>query len=452
MQASSRTLLAFLGAGLIAGVGGLGWKLTRPMQGPIKGPSTTAPPIRSNPDTQLTQTQLADSSAKAVGKSTNLSVLVMSEDGQLLPEARVLLTDPEGELSEYAGSADLRNCAHGEWDLKIRQKGLMNHFQSVLVEQGTTERLVVRMARVIRIRGTASTVFGEPVGTWPIWFLAEGESHPTQRQGVMKIAGGVITTAGTFQVDIPRSGPYQVSIGPIGEVIMAAKETVELRPGGLSELSVVMLGGTDLEVIIDPVPLRVADGGVQLQAALMVRERDLNAGRQARKRPGFLKRQPLEPGVKHPRNRNKSGAEDSDPAGGKDSAGPPREGLLGPANTRETRETRANNNQGASPTGQEAEAKWREFRRAPVSPEGLCDFGILPTDLDMRLAISRPRDRYESTETFRLVADARTTLRVQVPDKRPGHLIKAQPIGELPLFMAVVPASSDALKPGFTWK
>jgi hypothetical protein len=70
----------------------------------------------------------------------------------------------------------------------------------------------------------------------------------------------------------------------------------------------------------------------------------------------------------------------------------------------------------------------------------------------MRLSITRPRDRYESTQTFRLQPDARTTLIVQVPGVRAPHLVKAQPIADLPVLVNVNPATGDGLKPGFAWK
>jgi hypothetical protein len=288
MQASSRIPLVLLGVGLLLGIAGLAWKLTSSEETPMPGPKVTVTRTEAAPDASLVETRLVPSSSEAVAPPTNLDVRVISEDGRQLPEAEVTLTDPAGELFKSVGTANLRNCRNGDWSLLVRQKGVINHRQEFHVAEGTTERVVVRMARVIRITGTARNVFGEPPGTVPIWFLAEGETHPAQRQGIMKLAGAVINSAGTFHVDIPKSGSYHVSIGPIGEVVMATKEAVSLHPGGLSELTIVMGGGTDLEVIIDPVPLRVAEGGIQLGAVLMVRSSDLNAGRKKRKRPARI--------------------------------------------------------------------------------------------------------------------------------------------------------------------
>ena len=452
MQSSSRLLLGLLGAGLLLGIAGLAWILTRSADGPLQGPEVSIAQSETRPKTNLTAPQLMPSSSKAVARATNMVVLVMSEDGRRLPEARIALTNPAGEVFNSEGSADLRNCASGEWQMVVRQKGVMNHSRSVHVTEGSTERVVVRMARVIRILGTASNVFGEPPGTVPVWFLAEGESHPTQRRGFIKISGTVINTLGDFQVDLPKSGRYRVSVGPIGEVIMATKEAVDLHPGGLSELTIVLSGGTDLDVILDPVPLRVADGGVRLNAALMVRTGDLNEGRHVGKRPGILSRPAVQSGRKHPRRREnrENGEQESTESEGATLIKP--EDLRGADGVQGAKQPRTQEN-GPEPSSIRGQgSQWKEFRRATVSPEGLCDFGILPTDLDMRLAITRPRDRYESSETFRLQPNARTILRVQVPGPRAAHLVKAQPIGDLPVFVAVVPAADNDLKPGFTWK
>jgi hypothetical protein len=452
MQASSRLPLVLLGIGLLLGIAGLAWKLTSSEETPMPGPEVTVTRTEAASAADLVETRLVPSSSEAVAPATNLVVHVMSEGGRRLHEAEVILTDPAGELFNSVGIADLRNCRNGDWSLLVRQKGVINHRQPIHVAKGTTEQVVVHMARVIRITGTASNVFGEPPGTFPIWFLAEGETHPTQRQGIMKLAGAVINSAGTFQVDIFKSGSYHVSIGPIGEVVMATKEAVSLHPGGLSELTIVMGGGTDLDVIIDPVPLRVAEGGIQLGAALMVRSSDLNAGRKKRKRPGFLTRPPVETGEKHLRDRGKraNGGQDGTADGETESTKP--KDLLGPNKVLTGSDGRGETN-GREPgsIGNDA-PQWQEFRKAVVSPEGRCDFGILPTDLDMRLAITRPRDRYESTQTFRLQPDARTTLIVQVAGVRAPHLVKAQPIAELPMLVNVNPATGDGLKPGFAWK
>ena len=418
----------------------------------MPGPKVTVTRTEAAPDASLVETRLVPAFSEAVAPPTNLVVRVMSEDGRQLPEAEVILTDPTGELFNSIGIADLRNCRNGDWSLLVRQKGVINHRQPIHVAEGTTEQVVVHMARVIRITGTASNVFGEPPGPFPIWFLAEGETHPTQRQGIMKLAGAVINSAGEFQVDVPKSGSYHVSIGPIGEVVMATKEAVSLHPGGLSELSIVMGGGTDLDVIIDPVPLRVAEGGIQLGAALMVRSSDLNEGRQRRKRPGILTRPPVQTGDKYLRDRGKraNGGQDGTAEGETESTKP--KNLLGPNKVLTGSDGRGRTN-GRGPGSTENDApQWQEFRKAVVSPEGRCDFGVLPTDLDMRLAITRPRDRYESTQTFRLQPDARTTLIVQVPGVRAPHLVKAQPIAELPMLVNVNSATSNGLKPGFAWK
>jgi len=452
MQASSRIPLALLGVGLLLGIAGLAWKLTPPEENPLPGPKVAVTQKEATSEADLVETRLQPSSSEAVAKATNLVVRIMSEDGRQLPEAEVLLTDPADELFSSVGGADLRNCLSGDWSLLVRQKGVINHRQEIHLAEGTTERVVVRMARVIRITGTARNVFGEPPGTFPIWFLAEGETHPAQRQGTMKLAGAVINSAGAFQVDVPKPGSYHVSIGPIGEVVMATKEAVTLRPGGLSELTIVMGGGTDLDVVLDPVPLRVTEGGIQLGAALMVRSSDMNVGRQKRKRPGYLTRPPVETGEKHLRDRGQQ-ANDGEDAAAEGETKPTRpKGLLGPdkALTGSDGRGRPDGRKPGSAGGDEIQ--WQEFRKAVVTPEGRCDFGALPTDLDMRLAITRPRDRYESTGTFRLQPDTRTTLIVQVPGVRAPHLVKAQPIAELPLVVDVTLGRGNGLEPGFTWK
>ncbi|HIF40359.1 MAG TPA: hypothetical protein EYQ74_04590 [Planctomycetes bacterium] len=450
MQASSRIPLTLLGVGLLLGIAGLAWKLTSSEDSPLPGPKVAATRVEATSEADLVETRLEPSSSEAVAKATNLIVRIMSEDGRWLQEAEVILTDPADELFNSVGGADLRNCLSGDWSLLVRQKGVINHRQEIHLAEGTTEQVVVRMARVIRITGTASNVFGEPPGTFPIWFLAEGETHPAQRQGTMKLAGAVINSAGAFQVDVPKSGSYHVSIGPIGEVVMATKEAVTLHPGGLSELTIIMGGGTDLDVILDPVPLRVAEGGIQLGAALMVRSRDLNAGRQKRKRPGYLTRPQVETGEKHLRNRGQQ-ANDGEDAAAEGGTRPTKpKGLLGPDRALTSSDSRPDGRKPGSAGGEEIQ--WQEFRKAVVTPEGRCDFGALPTDLDMRLAITRPRDRYESTGTFRLQPDARTTLIVQVPGVRAPHLVKAQPIAELPLVVDVTLGRGNGLEPGFTWK
>ncbi|MAG62861.1 hypothetical protein CMO84_05000 [Candidatus Woesearchaeota archaeon] len=452
MQTSSRLPLALLVVGLLLGICGLVWKLTSAAELPIEGPNVPVTRVEVLPESDLVETQLMPSSSEAVAKATNLVVLVLSEDGRRLPEAEVSLTNSDGELFSSMGGADLRNCLSGDWDLLIRQKGVINHRQEIHVAKGTTERVVAHMARVIRITGTASNVFGNPPGTLPIWFLAEGETHPTQRQGSMKLAGSVINSAGEFQVDVPKKGSYRVSVGPIGEVVMATKEAVELHPGGFSELTIVVGGGTDLDVTIDPVPLRVSEGGIQLNAALMVRGSDLNAGSQKRKRPGFLKRPPVETGEKHVRNRGRQADDGQDPRTERRTESIKPKEILGPDQARPDSVGR-NRRDEPGPGSTKSEApQWQEFRRATISPEGRCNFGILPTGLDMRLAITRPRDRYESTETFRLQPNTRTALIVQIPGVRAEHIVKAQPIAELPMLVDVLPPTEDDLKPGFTWK
>ncbi len=452
MQTSSRLPLALLVIGLLLGICGLVWKLTSAAEPPIEGPNVAVTRVEVPPEPDLVETQLMPSSSEAVAKATNLVVLVLSEDGRHLPEAEVSLTNSDGELFSSMGGADLRNCLSGDWTLVIRRKGVINYRKEIHVAKSTTERVVVHMARVIRITGTASNIFGEPPGTFPIWFLAEGETHPTQKQGNRRLIGSVINSDDEFQVDVPKSGSYHVSVGPIDEVVMATEEAVKLRPGGFSELTIVIGGGTDLDVILDPVPLRVSQGGIQLNAALMVRSSDLNEDRQKRKRPGFVKRSPVAPGEKYARDRGRRAKAGQNPgAEGKTESIKP-ENILGPDKARPDGVGR-NRRDEPGPDSTKSEApQWQEFRRATISPEGRCNFGILPTGLDMRLAITRPRDRYESTETFRLQPNTRTALIVQIPGVRAEHIVKAQPIAELPMLVDVLPPTEDDLKPGFTWK
>jgi len=452
MQSSSRFPLALLGTGLLLGIAALTWKLTSSAEVLMQGPNVPVARVEVQAEPELIEAQRMPSSSQAVAKPTNLIVRISAEDGRLLPEAEVILTGPDGGLYNSVGGADIRNCPSGNWSLLIRQKGVINHRQEIHVPEGTTERVVVNMARVIRITGTANNVFGEPPGNIPIWFLAEGESHPTQRQGYMKIAGAVINSAGKFQVDIPKSGSYHVSIGPIGEVVMATKEAVHLNPGGLSEVKIVIGGGTDLDVILDPVPPRVAEGEVQLNAALMVRSSDLNEGRQKRKQSGFLTRPPVQTGQKHLRARRNRVNDGQDATTEEDTNATKPKKILGPDRALPGRAGRDQKEVLGPDSTRNETPKWQEFRKAVINSEGHCDFGTLPTGMEMRLAITRPRDRYESTQSFQLQPNARTTLTVMVPGVRAPNLVKAQPITDLPILVDVTFPTGDDLKPGFTWK
>jgi hypothetical protein len=451
MQASSRLPLALLGVAVLLGIAGLTWKLTTPDAVPIMGPIVPVTQEKVQTKTELTETPLTPTSSQAVAKPTNLTVRIIAEDGRLLPEAGVVLTGPDGELHNSVGTADLRNCLSGDWSLLVRLKGVINHRQEIHVAEGTTERVVVHMARVIRITGTAKNIFGELPGTFPIWFLAEGEVHPTQRQGTMKLAGSVINSAGEFQVDIPKPGSYHVSVGPIGEPVMTTEEAVHLHPGGLSELTIVIGGATDLDVIIDPVPMRVAEGGIQLHAVLMVRSDDLNKGRQKRKRPGFLTRPPVASGQKRLRDRGNRATDDPDATTEGSKPTTPKV-ILGPDKALPGGAGRREKNGPEPDSIKDETPQWQEFRKVVIDSEGRCDFGALPTGLEMRLAITRPRDRYESTQPFQLQPNARTTVTVQIPGVRAPNIVKAQPIAELPTLVDVTFPTGDDLKPGFTWE
>ncbi len=463
---TQRPILFALGVILLLGVAGLAWNLTDTPPAPIQAPAPTITPKKASAaPTQLDPTQGAPSAITSVATPTQLSVLVFDENGKRLPECRIHLVSPDGEEYQQIGQADLRDCTPGEWSLTVRQKGKINHRQPVSVAASESQRVLVRMGRVIRITGSATNLFGKPPGPMAIWFLAEGETHPDQRHGVMKIAGGMIDNMGKFTVDVPKPGAYRVSIGPVGEVIMASPQAYDLHGGSPSHLSVVIPGSCDVSLELDSVPPGVADGSVRLDVALLARSSDINEGRKIRKRPGILSRPSVASGEKHLRNRKERDPE-------KDRAARKEPSTLRPDKLKGggASQKKQNRKTELDPTPpldvsvmspdavadpqdpQRSGEQWQEFRNATLTRQGTCQFGFVPTHFELRVALVRGNDRHESGQPFRLLPDTQTILSVQAPSKRNAKLIEKRPVGLLTVFVQARPADRSSRKPGFTWE
>ena len=374
----------------------------------------------------------------ALGPATPFELLVLDERGARLSEATVRLTSDDGQELVATSSQTWKDFPAGNWRVEATHPGLLPYHRDFPVVAQRKNRLVVQMWETLPVRGRVIDRFETPLNAAFVWLLPEGESHPVDEEAAVELQKSITNMDGTFELRVGALGRYRLSAGKPGKALVTMSSAIELHPGGPQEVEGVVSNRTQLEVVLDNPPAALAEGRADLTLSLLVKEapRRRNGARSS-----------------SGRNRSDSGG-DARVREGRRGERPVREATTSPPGEADQGSDGAQGAPAERPRRERTprSESWKEFGRNRIEKPGeaLTLHNLLP-GTDYRLRLRRRRDCFES-ESFVLLPDRPTRMRLTLPSKRTEGEMQAAPMGLLPFATEVDTLPEDAPEPGFHWR
>lgn len=458
MAASPRNVLLVAGLAVAAVLVAVGTRLREPARTAPAGltragdaPPPAAPAARRDDGAS----EPVQRSVAPPAERTSWDVRAMSGEGALLSGARITATAPDGETALVAtGRAQWDDVAPGEWRLVVEHDGYPRYEGTYRVEAGLPNRKIVRLSHDLQIGGRVVDRFGEPRTGERLWFLRPGERHPHDGATAQSLVGCVADRAGRFSVTLPEAGSWRISVGGVSRPVSTMERPEQLWLGGPEHVEIVLADTTRLVVECSGAP-----GAFQEPLTVQVLEHVSESERYEETQAEILGDDLLAGGT---RGESLAQLERLRAAGAL--------GAL-PAEALEDGEA-LDGQEGElarrpplplpTPRPTSYQPQWIGRASLRVGHDGRVEFPSLPANRELRLGLTRPGARYESTQTFVLRPDERAVVRLTVPqppatspvDETDDGTSDQAPLAPLPLPIEFrsTPLPADLRPAGFHWR
>ena len=314
-----------------------------------------------------------------------LQVVAVDEKGLPIMSAQITVRGP-GEDLEALGRGSWTELEEGQWTVEVSKEGFLTTVEEVDLLAGEKRQVLATLHRFVKVNGSVVDRFGAPLSNTRIWFLREGEEHPKRQMASRKLAYALTSPSGQFSVNLPDPGPFSLSVGGLGRVLIASEVPREFGPGQ-HEVDIVVPRGTRLEVQLADVPPEAVEKG-KLSVLLY-----------DKRRPGIV----ADPAkITRREKRERAVAQVTDPAAS--------ERLL------------------KLSEGKKTEWSFRSSQAVPL--DGHLVFEGLPTTREYRISIERGRHRFDAEDSFVLDTERVVVVHATVPlvSKGPGSEARSTPL------------------------
>ena len=374
-----RNLLLVLGVALAAGAVawltrdvGVGAAAVDPAPGVPDASGETRPPL---PGPTLHGSKDPERASATLPDPARLKVTVCDREGGPLLDARITLR-VDDQVREHVGrTATFDDLRVDAGVLRVEHEGLPTWERRLTLRAGKLTSLVVKLQQELLLRGHVVDRFGDGLPGKQVWFLRAGERHPVDASAAQRLLSAVSDRDGELAVALPEEGSWRLSVGRVNDIELT-DSTRALSHGGPDRFEAVLGGHTRLEVRVDypgdPEPVT---------AAVLARTEDLMAERE----------DPYE---------GEYDDRDDDPVRRKRMEAALARGAYEPKTPEQIAQERP---------------LWANRQSRRVANDGHVVFKSLPAGQELRMALIRPGERFESDVSFSLTPDRRAVVELDLP-------------------------------------
>lgn len=337
-----------------------------------------------------------------------LTVRVVDEEGGALEEARIVASAGK-RTWEGRGRETFVDLLPGATTLRVDHEGYPTWERTLELDGGEHRRQIVQLRHDIVLRGRVLDRFGAPQPGLPVWLLRPGQAHPTSAAVARSLISAMADPHGRVHVTVPEAGRWRVTVGRVSKPEVEG-EARELRHGGPDHFEGVVPGATRLEVRI-----RYPGEPEPLTAVVLQRREEQQRSAGERREEGDLLGEWLG------RGRGTELIDEEEEEAG-DGTAPERVDV----------------------------PEWIDRQSRRVPNDGNVVFPHLPAGRELRLAVVRGGERYESASSQTLLPDQRVVAHVDVP--APGTASEEGPPLPLPIRWTREPLPPDERPAGIHWE
>jgi len=207
-------------------------------------PKPPPPPVPAPPDSDAITDRLEL-------PYPSLEVNVSPLGGGELPATSLVVRGPFDREFQAQGSGRWENLPPGPWSIQAEAEGFFPAAKTLTLARGEAPQVDLALKPAALVRGHVTDLFGQPVIGTQGWFLKPAQKHPRLPDQAEGLAMARSDREGRFVSPPLPAGRRLLSCGPVGRVLAAAEQAVELEVGRPRSATIRVRRGSLVEVSWD---------------------------------------------------------------------------------------------------------------------------------------------------------------------------------------------------------